>query len=262
MSIAIDLKGKKAVIFGGGRGLGKEIATTLARAGADIFIGNRTEEQGKETVEDLKKLGVNAGYAQADIAKEDTVEAFFDAARDFYDGQIDIVIQNAGVVETKPLLEISGEEAKKVFDINVIGTGIVLKHALKHMLAQESGKIVTVASIAGQNAMGMLEHYSASKAAVISLTQNAAKIGAKHHINVNAISPGIIRTNMWEEILDAITEGSSNRDDTFDESVKEIIPFGVAQTEQDIANAALFLVSDLSKEVTGITVSVDGGTSI
>lgn len=130
------------------------------------------------------------------------------------------------------------------------------------MLEQKSGKIVTVASIAGQNAMGMLEHYSASKAAVISLTQNAAKIAAKHHINVNAISPGIIRTDMWEEILDSITEGDSDRDDTFDENVKEFIPFGVAQTEQDIANAALFLVSDLSKEITGMTVSVDGGTSV
>ena len=265
MTVQIDLKGKTAVVLGGGRGLGKEIASVLSEAGANIFIGNRKEEESKESVASMEEIGVKAGYHTVDIVEDKGVEEFFAAAKDFGGGNIDIVIQNAGVIETDPLLEIDGDKGKKVFEVNAVGTAIVLKHALKHMKEQGYGKIVTIASIAGQNAMGMLEHYSASKAAVISLTKNAAKLGAPEHINVNGISPGIIRTNMWEEILDSLTDGDNenkDRDEVFDENVKEIIPFGVAQTERDIANTALYLCSDLAKEVTGQIIAVDGGTSI
>jgi NAD(P)-dependent dehydrogenase (short-subunit alcohol dehydrogenase family) len=263
--INIDLTGKTALITGGGRGLGKQIAITLAKAGANIYIGNRKEEQGLETVEELKKLGVEAGFTSVDVAKEDQVEKFFKDGIEFGKGKIDFVINNAGIVELKSLDEIKGEEMGRVFDVNVTGTAIVIKHALAQMSKQKYGRIVTVSSIAGINGMGMLELYSASKAAVVNLTKNAAVLGAKDHINVNSIAPGIIRTSMWEEILDSMDTETSSEDDrnkNFDDSVKQFIPFGNAQTEQDIANAALFLVSDLSKEITGVVLPVDGGTSI
>ena len=263
MSVKIDLSNKNAVIFGGGRGLGREIAKTIAEAGANVFIGNRSEDEGKETAKALKEMGVKAGFYSADISKDEKVEEFFKEAEKFYPEGIDIVIQNAGIIATEDLLDLDGSDAMKVYEVNAIGTGNVLKHALDHMIENKNGKIVTIASIAGQTSMGMLEHYSATKAAVISLTKNASKIAAPYHINVNGISPGIIRTEMWEEILDDLDGESSgkSRDEVFDEKVKEIIPFGVPQTEQDIANAALFLVSDLSKEITGVIISVDGGTS-
>lgn len=265
MSIAIDLKGKTAVVCGGGRGLGRAIAEKLGEAGANVFIGNRNEEEGKETVQAIQNRGVKSGYHKLDVAVEAEVVDFFAAALEFANGKIDIVVHNAGIIETRSLLEIQGEDAKRVYEINVIGLGNVLKAALNEMISKQHGKIVTIPSIAGVKALGMLEHYSASKFATVALTKNAALQAAPYHINVNAVAPGIIRTKMWEEILDSMTEGSTKneeRNSTFDESVKNLIPFGNAQTEEDIANAVLFLVSDLAKEITGQVLAVDGGTTI
>lgn len=263
--INIDLSGKTAVITGGGRGLGKAIALKLAKAGADVFIGNRSEDQGNETVEEIKKLGVKSGFAKVDIAKEDMVENFFKEAVDFADGKIDFVINNAGIIETRPLGDVPGEDMTKLLNVNVVGTALVMKHGLKQLHKQKEGRFIAVTSIAGISEMGMLELYSASKAAVVSLVKNMALSAAKDHINVNAIAPGIIRTSMWEEILDSMSdEGASDddRNNTFDEAVKDLIPFGNAQVEEDIADTALYLVSDLSKEVTGQIIAVDGGSAI
>lgn len=265
MAYKIDLSGKKTVITGGGRGLGKAMAVLLAEAGSDVFIGNRKPEQGEDTVKELKKLGVNAGYAKVDVSKDSQVSSFFEAAAEFFGGNFDFCIQNAGIIETLDLMDINGDDSLKVFEVNAIGVGNVLKYALKKMMDQKYGRIVTVASIAGLAPMGMLAHYSASKAAAVSLTMNAAKLAAPYHINVNGIAPGIIRTNMWEEILDSMTDGSKEkgkRNSTFDDAIKSFIPFGVAQTERDIAGTALFLLSDLANEITGQYISIDGGTTI
>ncbi|BDF77542.1 SDR family NAD(P)-dependent oxidoreductase [Pyramidobacter piscolens] len=264
MSIQIDLKGKTALLTGGGRGLGKAIAEVLAKAGANVFIGNRKEAEGESVVEELRKLGVKADFKKVDVSVDAEVEEFFRAGEAFAGGKIDFVVNNAGVIETVPFLELDGEGAKRVYDINVIGLSNVVRCALKKMIAQKEGRIVTTSSIAGIAQLGMLEHYSATKAAVVSLTKNLAKVAAPYHINVNSVAPGIIRTKMWEEILDSMTGGSDNadcRNSTFDDSVKKLIPFGVPQVEEDIADAVLFLCSHLSKEITGQVIAVDGGTT-
>ena len=264
MSIQIDLKGKTALLTGGGRGLGKAIAEVLAKAGANVFIGNRKEAEGERVVEELRKLGVKADFKKVDVSVDAEVEEFFRAGEAFAGGKIDFVVNNAGVIETVPFLELDGEGAKRVYDINVIGLSNVVRCALKKMIAQKEGRIVTTSSIAGIAQLGMLEHYSATKAAVVSLTKNLAKVAAPYHINVNSVAPGIIRTKMWEEILDSMTGGSDNadcRNSTFDDSVKKLIPFGVPQVEEDIADAVLFLCSHLSKEITGQVIAVDGGTT-
>lgn len=264
MSIQIDLKGKTALLTGGGRGLGKAIAEVLAKAGANVFIGNRKEAEGESVVEELRKLGVKADFKKVDVSVDAEVEEFFRVGEAFAGGKIDFVVNNAGVIETVPFLELDGEGAKRVYDINVIGLSNVVRCALKKMIAQKEGRIVTTSSIAGIAQLGMLEHYSATKAAVVSLTKNLAKVAAPYHINVNSVAPGIIRTKMWEEILDSMTGGSDNadcRNSTFDDSVKKLIPFGVPQVEEDIADAVLFLCSHLSKEITGQVIAVDGGTT-
>jgi len=264
VSIQIDLKGKTALLTGGGRGLGKAIAEVLAKAGANVFIGNRKEAEGESVVEELRKLGVKADFKKVDVSVDAEVEEFFRAGEAFAGGKIDFVVNNAGVIETVPFLELDGEGAKRVYDINVIGLSNVVRCALKKMIAQKEGRIVTTSSIAGIAQLGMLEHYSATKAAVVSLTKNLAKVAAPYHINVNSVAPGIIRTKMWEEILDSMTGGSDNadcRNSTFDDSVKKLIPFGVPQVEEDIADAVLFLCSHLSKEITGQVIAVDGGTT-
>ena len=167
MSIQIDLKGKTALLTGGGRGLGKAIAEVLAKAGANVFIGNRKEAEGESVVEELRKLGVKADFKMVDVSVDAEVEEFFRAGESFAGGKIDFVVNNAGVIETVPFLELDGEGAKRVYDINVIGLSNVVRCALKKMIAQKEGRIVTTSSIAGIAQLGMLEHYSATKAAVV-----------------------------------------------------------------------------------------------
>ncbi len=170
MSITIDLKGKTALVAGGGRGLGQAIAVTLAQAGADVFIGNRNEEEGRDTVALIEKEGVRGGYWYLDVADNATVEAFFEKALAFGNGRLDIAVNNAGIIETRSMMEISGEEAQKVYAVNAMGLSNVVRAALKQMIEQKEGKIVTIPSIAGIAALGMLEHYSASKYEAVGLT--------------------------------------------------------------------------------------------
>ena len=145
---------------------------------------------------------------------------------------------------------------------------------MKQMIKQGHGNIVTISSIAGRTNMGLLQHYCATKAAVISLTQAAAKKGAPHGIRVNSVAPGIIRTNMWEEILDGMatgwqgTEGGrtaispEERERNWNNSIKDLIPMGQAQTEDDIAYGVLFISSDLAKTITGQVLTIDGGCTM
>ncbi len=262
MSIEINLAGKTAAITGGGRGLGKAIALTLAKAGANVWIGNRKEEQSKETVKELLELGVKAGYSITDVASFDDVQRFMDDAEKFGNGKIDIMVNNAGVIDTTSFMEITGEQFRKLHDINVMGVSNTLQVAIKKMMPHKAGKIVVISSIAGRKGLGMLTHYCATKAAAISLTQSAAAVAAPYHINVNGVAPGIIRTKMWEEILDGLSPEGANRDEVFDSYIEAMIPFGTPQTEQDIADTVLFLCSSLSNEITGQTINVDGGNTM
>jgi NAD(P)-dependent dehydrogenase (short-subunit alcohol dehydrogenase family) len=187
------------------------------------------------------------------------MQRFLDDAEKFGNGKIDIMVNNAGVVDTTPFLETTEEQFRKLLDINVMGVSNALQIAIKKMMPHKEGKIVVISSIAGRKGLGMLSHYCATKAADISLIQSGATIAAPYHINVNGVAPGIIRTKMWEEILDGLAPEGANRDEVFDSFIKSMIPLGIPQTEQDIANTVLFLCSNLSDEITGQTIHVDGG---
>lgn len=270
--LKLDFTGKKVLVTGGGRGIGKACALNYADCGADVFIGNRNEAEGNETVEEIRAKGRRAGFFKTDVSKLEDVHALIDEAVKFFGGNIDVIFHNAGVISTYDLLVIPPEEVARLFNINVIGTSNVLQEGLKQLIKQGGGgNIVTTSSIAGRTNMGMLQHYCATKAAVISLTQAAAKKGAPYGIRVNSVAPGIIRTNMWEEILDGMatdwngTDGGrtaitpEQREKNWNESIKAFIPLGKAQTEDDIAYGTLFLSSDLAKAITGQVLTIDGG---
>lgn len=262
MAIQIDLTGKTAAITGGGRGIGKAVALTLAKAGANVWIGSRKEEQSKETVKEIQNLGFEAGYSVMDVSKFEDMQRFLDDAEKFGKGKLDILVNNAGIVDTSSFLDITIDKIKNLMDINVIGVSNALQTGIQKMIPNKYGKIVIIGSIAGQEGLEILPHYCASKAAAISLVQSAAKVAAPYHLNVNAIAPGIIRTAMWEEILDGLAPEGADRDETFDSYIQSMIPLKKPQTEQDIANAALFLCSNLSDEMTGQTINVDGGVNM
>lgn len=270
--LKLDFTGKNVLVTGGGRGLGKACALAYADCGANVFIGNRKEDEGQQTVSEIRALGLKSDFCKTDVAVREDVSNLVAAAVDFFGGKLDVIMHAAGVISLYDFMIIEPDEIKRLFDINIMGTSYILQDGLKHMIKQGSGNIVTTSSIAGRTNMGMLQHYCVSKAAVISLTQAAAKSGAPYGIRVNSIAPGIIRTRMWEEILDGMatgfhgTEGGrtavspEQREANWQASLKSLIPLGRAQTPEDIAFGALFLSSDLAREITGQVLNVDGGT--
>ena len=202
MAMNIDFTGKTVLVTGGGRGLGKEMALQFAGCGANVYIANRKEDQGLATVKEIEALGVKGGFTKCDVAVEEDVKKLIADAAAFGGGKIDVIVNAAGVISLQDMMHTTTEEVQRLFNINVVGTVHMIKHGLAHREANKGGNMILVSSIAGRDGMGMLQTYSASKAAVTSLMQSAAKHAAPYGVRVNAILPGIIRTAMWEEILE------------------------------------------------------------
>lgn len=271
MGMKIDFTGKTVLVVGAGRGLGKAVALAFADCGADVYLGNRDEDQGMQTVEDIKSTGRKAGFTKCDVASKSDFDKLVADAVTFGNGKLDVLVNAAGIVCTQDLMNASTEDIRKLFDVNVIGTSNAIVSGLEVMMKQKSGNIITMTSIAGRTNMGLLQHYCASKAAVISLTQAGAKKGAPFGVRVNSIAPGIIRTAMWEEILDGMASGWNGRsgaakqtveerEANWNNSVKAFIPLGHAQQPEDIAWGTLFFASDYAREITGQVLNIDGGT--
>lgn len=254
MDIRFD--GKTAVLTGAARGLGKRIALLLAEGGAKrICIGDVLDDVGTATCEELCALGAEASYHHVDVREPVQVQALFDAVP-----KADIVLHGAGVTTSDGLLEADDETVKRLFDINILGSSNVMRAALRKMLPEESGKIVLIASVAGRYADKTVTHYRMSKAAMLSLTMSAACIAAPHNINVNAICPGIVRTEMWEQLLDGKSQQMHlSREEVWKTMTGNLVPMGRPQTQEDIAAAAAFLLSSYANNVTGQAWNIDGG---
>ena len=272
MGITLDFTGKTVLVIGAGRGLGKSIALMFADCGADVYIGSRNTAQCEQAVEELKAKGVRAGYTKCDVAVPGDVEKLTADAVSFGGGKLDVVINAAGVMSMEDILYTSAPEMSRLLNINVVGTANVIKYALGVMRPQKSGVLLLLSSVAGRGGGTVAQVYGASKAAVISLTQSAAKMVAAEGIRVNSIAPGIIHTEMWDEILMAMANGwkpGGRRDFSREEldalwkaSVESTIPTKTAQTEEDIAWGTVFLASDYARQITGQTLAIDGGITM
>jgi NAD(P)-dependent dehydrogenase (short-subunit alcohol dehydrogenase family) len=248
-----SLKGKTAVITGGGRGLGEQIAEGFAEAGANVVLCSRKEEACVEVAEKLKGLGVGTLALKCDVTNPEDVNKVVKAALDKF-GRIDILVNNSGASWGAPAEEMPLEAWHKVMNVNVTGTFLMSQAVGKVMIEQESGKIINIASVAGlkgsnpkfMNAIG----YNASKGAVISFTKDLAVKWGPKGIHVNAIAPGFFPTKMSKGLLDkggeAILEGTPLR------------KFG---TENDLKGVALLLAAPASDFMTGEIIVVDGGTN-
>ena len=225
-----------------------------------------------ETVREIESKNRRAGFTKCDVSKEEDVEKLVADAVKFGGGKLDVIVNAAGVITIQDLMYANDEEHERVLSINVIGTANILKYGLKVMEEQKSGNIVTVSSIAGREGLPMLQMYAASKAAVISLTQSAAKMAAPYGVRVNSIAPGIIRTSMWEEILDGMATGfnpakkntttKEEREALWKNSVESMIPLKRPQSENDIAYSTVFIASDYASEITGQVLTIDGGNTM
>lgn len=246
------LEGRVAVITGGGRGMGREIALTFSKAGANIAVCDLSLANLTEVEEEIKAGGGKCLSLATNISDKGQVEEMMAKVHAHF-GKIDILTNNAGICISSPLLETSEEEWDANMSVNLKGAFLCLQAAAKYMVEQKYGKIVNISSICGRGAVSEGIAYSASKAGVIQVTCNAAAELGKHNINVNSIAPGFVATPL-------VREGK-----TTEEYAAMIAEFskptvlGKTGLPKDIANAALFLVSDESAYISGQTIPVDGG---
>ncbi|WP_167628957.1 3-oxoacyl-[acyl-carrier-protein] reductase [Listeria valentina] len=245
------LSGKVAVVTGGSRGIGREIVLKLAEEGANIFFnyGGRADAA-KETLDLISELGIEAEAMKADVSSPEDVEAFFKEVVSRF-GRIDILVNNAGITRDNLLMRMKEEEWDDVININLKGTFLCTKAVSRTMMKQRAGKILNMASVVGIVGNAGQANYVASKSGVIGLTKTTAREMAPRGINVNAVAPGFIQTEMTDEL-----------DEKTKEMMLDQIPLHAYGKTEDIANAVLFLVSDEASYITGQVLSVDGGMNM
>ncbi|WP_461613520.1 3-oxoacyl-[acyl-carrier-protein] reductase [Clostridium sp. Marseille-QA1073] len=242
------LQGKNVVITGASRGIGRAIALKLASLGANIVFNFKNSiNKANELVKEIEALGVKAKAVQGDIAKlEDAEELIRICKEDF--GSVDVLVNNAGVTKDNLVMRMKEEDFDIVIDTNLKGTFNTIKHATPIMMKQRSGKIINISSVVGVVGNAGQANYSASKAGVIGLTKSVAKELGSRGVNVNAIAPGFIETDMTEVLKDNIKENLLNN-----------IPLKKLGSSEDVANLVAFLASEQSKYITGQVINVDGG---
>jgi 3-oxoacyl-[acyl-carrier protein] reductase len=247
VSTKIDLAGKRALVTGGNRGIGRTIADTLAAAGADVAVFARSRDSVSEAAESLSAHGVRSLGLVGDVGSEEDVERAWDELMAQFEG-IDILVNNAGITRDGLLLRMKPEDWDAVLDVNLTGAFRWCRRAVKQMLRQRSGRIVNISSIVGVIGNPGQANYAASKAGLIGFSKSLAVEVATRGITVNVIAPGFIETEMTHVLGDAAQEQFLSR-----------IPLGRLGTPEDVANLALFLASSLSDYITGQVICVDGG---
>jgi NAD(P)-dependent dehydrogenase (short-subunit alcohol dehydrogenase family) len=245
------LQDKVALVTGGTSGIGRATAIAYAQQQAKVVVVGRRIDEGKETVRLIKEAGGEAIFVQADVTKEADVEAMVDKAVGVF-GRLDIAFNNAGTVGENPsLIEQTEAEYDRIMNANVKGVWLSMKYEIAQMLKQGSGSIVNTASGAGVVGVPSQTLYTASKHAVVGLTKAAALQYAKAGIRINVVAPAVIETDMFE----AVTGGQ----DEVKAYITGLHPIGRIGTPLEVANAVLFLSSDLASFITGETLMVDGG---
>ncbi|MFI5449954.1 MAG: SDR family NAD(P)-dependent oxidoreductase [Candidatus Bathyarchaeia archaeon] len=267
----MKLLDKTAIVTGAGRGIGRAIAVTLAREGANIVAVDVERVQSASSqyqdnmlkgyqaalklAGEIRSMGYRATAVNADITKSAEVEHMVEATLKEF-GSVDILVNNAGVITYANVVDLSETEWDSVMNVNAKGVFLCCKAVAPHMIRNRSGKIVNISSESGKTGERGLAHYCASKFAVIGFTQSLALELAPYNINVNAVCPGMVYTKMWE-YLTKTQDTKTSSEDAFKQAVRDLMPLTRPQTPEDIASAVLFLC--LSDNITGESINVTGG---
>jgi len=239
-----DLKNKNIIVTGASGGIGNSIIKKLNENGANILASGTKIDK----LEELKKNFQKIKTLKFDISESEKIEEFIDNATKELGGNLDCIINNAGITQDNLAIRMSLDEWKKVIDVNLTSTFLMSKFAIKKMLKNKSGKIVNITSVVGHTGNLGQANYTASKAGIVAMSKSLAIEYAKKNINVNCISPGFIKTTMTDKI-----------DEKFKETIISKIPSARLGEPEDIANAVCFLSSDQSSYINGETLHVNGG---
>jgi len=247
----MKLKDQVAVITGGAQGIGKAIALTLASEGANLVLSDIDEAAVQATAAEIaKEKNIQAIGVKGNVSAFADCEKLVEASLDKF-GRIDILVNNAGITKDNLLMRMSDDEWDAVLSVNLKGVFNCTKAVVRPMMKARSGRIVNIASVVGEMGNAGQANYSASKGGVIALTKTCAREFASRNILVNAVAPGFIRTRMTDKLSDEQKA-----------KLTELIPLGRLGEAQDVANVVLFLCSEQSSYITGLTVSVNGGMYI
>ena len=239
-----NLENKNIIITGASGGIGNSIIKKLNEAGANILAsGTRIEK-----LEELKKNFKNIKILKFDISNHDKIEEFIENATNDLGGNLDCIVNNAGITQDNLAIRMSLDEWQKVININLTSTFLMCKFAIKKMLKNKSGKIINITSVVGHTGNLGQANYTASKAGIVAMSKSLAIEYAKKNINLNCISPGFIKTEMTEKISEE-----------FKKSLISKIPAGNLGTGEDVSNCVAFLASDMANYINGETIHVNGG---
>ena len=239
---------KCELITGATRGIGKQIAITLAKQGYNIALNYRKEnEELENTKKEIEEIGVQVLAVKGDVANFEDCEKFVKQTIERFE-QIDVLVNNAGITKDMLLMRMKKEDFEQVIDTNLVGTFNVTKNVVPYMMKARSGRIINISSVVGISGNAGQTNYSASKAGIIGFTKSLAKEIASRNILVNAVAPGFIETNMTDVLKDDVKQ-----------EIAKNIPLKRMGTAQDVANVVKFLASDDSSYITGQVINVDGG---
>lgn len=245
----MKLKNKIAIVTGSRRGIGRSITLELAKEGAKVVVSDIDLKECQNVCDEIKKTGSDAIAVKCDVSKKRDVDAMVKKTIQKFK-RIDILVNNAGVFLMKPFVQMTEKDWDFVLDINLKGVFLCANAVAKQMVKQKGGKIISIASIAGEVGFMNSSAYCASKAGIINLTRELAMELSPHNINVNVVAPGVIATKMTEDMLK-------------DKKTKEVLlantPLGRVGNPEEIGKAAIFLASNDSNFITGHTLVVDGG---
>ena len=240
--------GKVALVTGATRGIGKQIALCLAKEGYDIALNYRSEnEELTNTKNELENLGIKVLPVQGDVSNYEDCERFVKEIIENF-GQIDVLVNNAGITKDMLLMRMKKEDFEQVIDVNLVGTFNVTKNVINYMLKAKSGRIINISSVVGVSGNAGQTNYSASKAGIIGFSKSLAKEVASRNILVNCIAPGFIQTDMTNVLKDEVKE-----------EIAKNIPLKRMGTPEDVARVVKFLASEDSGYITGQVINVDGG---
>ena len=247
MAAEVPLEGRVALVTGSGRGIGRAIALKLARCGASLIVNDLESAGPAQVVEEIRALGGKATAILGDISLPDQASQIIEGSVSAY-GRLDILVNNAGITRDGLILRMSDADWDQVLSINLKGAFLCTKAALRHMVRQRWGRIISIASVVGLMGNAGQANYASAKAGLIALTKTVAREVASRGITANAIAPGFIDTEMTRRLQDSVRQQIASQ-----------IPLGRFGSPEDVANAVAFLASEEAGYITGHVLHVDGG---